>query len=210
MAAQLTTALPHFAEVLQTSLSAMAQLSPQSPPKLHHNIKWSRLHLNAIPTGTTDTQGAYTSAEVHVALAAENSAYHSLTITQQPSWVCDLTTYKTGSASSLSFSFEDLDSSSAQHLLCLCTMFAFGHIITVKHWMEKLPQKRPSKTPTKMPPTPQAQGHNTPAGMSQPSAYTHDQMLATTQQPDPAWFEVVKACRAKKHAIWPQHQGGPD
>ncbi|KAI0253926.1 hypothetical protein BJV78DRAFT_1190381 [Lactifluus subvellereus] len=50
---QLTTALPHFAEVLQTSFSSLAESAPQTPPTLRHNVKWSKLRFNAVPTGKT-------------------------------------------------------------------------------------------------------------------------------------------------------------
>jgi hypothetical protein len=53
MATQLTTALPHISEALHPSLSALSQSAPQTPPALRPNVKWSKLRLNAIPTGVT-------------------------------------------------------------------------------------------------------------------------------------------------------------
>ena len=104
-APQLTNALPHLTEVLQTSLSAMAQSAPQSPPTVRHNVKWSRLRINSVPTGVSDTLKAFPPDTVHKALAAENPTYASLIITQKPSWVRNPDTYAPGSSSSLSFTF---------------------------------------------------------------------------------------------------------
>ncbi|KAF8460866.1 hypothetical protein DFH94DRAFT_785796 [Russula ochroleuca] len=95
----------------------MSESAPQSPPTLRHNVKWSKLPLNAIPTGKSEARGAYTPDETHTALIAENPAYAALTITQKPSWVRDHTTYKSGAISSLSVSFEDPDGTGAQTLL---------------------------------------------------------------------------------------------
>ena len=140
---QLTTALPHFSEALQTSLSAMAESAPQSPPSLRRNVAWSKIRLNAVPTGKTETTGAHTPDEAHVALISENPAYAALTITQKPSWVRDPSKYLPGALSSLSVSFEDPDGTSAQNLLRLRTLYAFGHVITVKRWKSTLVLFRP-------------------------------------------------------------------
>lgn len=141
---QLTTALPHFSEALQPSLSEMAESAPESPPSLRHNVKWSKLRINSVPTGKADTRGSYTPDEVHNALVAENPAYATLTITQKPSWVRDPSSYQPGAISSLSFSFEDPDGTSAQTLLRHRTLYAFGHVITVKRWKNSPPKRVPS------------------------------------------------------------------
>jgi hypothetical protein len=138
---QLTNALPHFSEALQASLSATSESAPQKPPTLRPNVKWSKLRFNAVPTGKTDSQGAHNPDEVHAALAAENQAYASLTITQKPSWVRDPTKYTTGAISSLSVSFEDPDGTGAQTLLRNRTLYAFGHVITVKRWKQTPPTR---------------------------------------------------------------------
>ncbi|KAF8506860.1 hypothetical protein F5888DRAFT_1798089 [Russula emetica] len=129
---QLTTALPHFSEALQASLSATSESAPQKLPTLRPNVKWTKLRFNAVPTGKTDTQGAHNPDKVHTALTAENQAYASLNITQKPSWVRDPAKYATGALSSLSVSFEDPDGTGAQTLLRNRTLYAFGHVITVK------------------------------------------------------------------------------
>ena len=84
------------------------------PSLLRHNVKWSKLRINSIPTGKADTRGSYTPDEVQNALVTENTAYATLTITQKPSWVRDPSSYQPGSISSLSFSFEDPDGTSVE------------------------------------------------------------------------------------------------
>jgi hypothetical protein len=170
---QLNTALPHFSEVLQPSLSAMAESAPQTPPTLRHNVKWSKLRINSVPTGKTDNRGAFTPDEVHNALVSENPAYATLNITQKPSWVRDPTSYQSGAISSLSFSFEDPDSSCAQTLLRHRTLYAFGHVTTVKRWKQSPPKKRPTGTTAPPPPNNTTPGVNAPAGVgSQPPPRT--------------------------------------
>ena len=149
MAQQLTNALPQFTEVHQTSLSAMAQMAPFSLPTVCHNVKWSCLHINLVPTGVTDTLKASTPNAVHKALAAENLTYTSLIITQKPSWVHNPDSYAPGSSSSLSFAFQDPDGSGAQHLLQQRTLFVFGHVATLKKWKETLPKKTKPLVPSK-------------------------------------------------------------
>lgn len=149
-AQQLTTALPHFSKALQAFLSASAKIVPQTPPTLCHNIKWSKLCLNAIPMGKTETQEAQSPNQVHHALATENPSYATLTITQKPSWVWD-STYTSGTTSFLSVSFEDPNGTSAQNLLCHCTLYAFGHVIMVKRWKQSPPKCKTTTNPA--PPT---------------------------------------------------------
>ena len=122
---------PLISKALQSSLSALANSAPISPPTLHHNIKWSNLCIYAIPIGKTDHQGAYTSDEAYKALIAENPSYATLTVTQEPSLVRNPESYSNGSSSSLTVSFEDPDRSAAQALLHGRTLFAFGQVATV-------------------------------------------------------------------------------
>jgi hypothetical protein len=205
MASQIAAALPHFAKALQASLSAMATSAPQSPPTIHNNIKWSKLCINAVPTGKTDTLEACSPEQVHTALASENPAYATLTIMQLPSWVRNPASYAQGSSSSLSFAFEDPDGSNAQHLLRLRTMYAFGHVITVKRWKDTPPKKKnPLKPPTTKPFT-QAEGDKTPEGTATPSVYN------PLHQPHPS-LSLQKKARFKALAATKQqreHRGGP-
>ena len=193
-ALQLTTALPHISEALQTSLSASAESAPQTPPTLRPNVKWSKLRLNAMPTGKTDTTEAHSPNHVHNALVTENPAYASLIVTQKPSWVRDPSTYPSGAISSLSVSFEDPDGTSAQTLLRHRTLHAFGHVITVKRWKNSPPKRNPSlhpKPPTN--PNPGPQGNSAPAETGpQPTVYTAQNSSLSTTSPEFAAFQARK------------------
>ena len=180
---QLNAALPHFSEALQTSLSASAESAPQAPPTLRPNIKWSKLRFNAVPTGKTNTRGAYTPDEAHNAFAAENPAYASLTVTQKPSWVRDPATYSPDTSSSLSVSFEDPDGTSAQTLLRQRTLHAFGHVITVKRWKNTPPKRKATTTTAPSTNTNRLAGVNAPPGQSQPSLYTASQRASPRYPP---------------------------
>jgi hypothetical protein len=167
-APQLNNALPQLTEVLQTSLSAMAQSAPQSPPTVRHNVKWSRLRINSVPTGVTDTSKAFPPDAVHKALAAENPTYASLIITQKPSWVRNPDTYAPSSASSLSFAFQDPDGTGAQRLLQQRTLFAFGHVATLKKWKETQPKRNKPLVPSKRQTQSRGSGHENPTSESLP------------------------------------------
>jgi hypothetical protein len=172
MANQLITALSDVSEALQPYFSALSQSAPQNPPTLRHNVKWSKLCINAIPTGKTNFQEACTPDQVHNALATENPFYVALIITQKPSWAQDPSFYTPGTISSLSVSFEDPDSTSAQNLLHHRTLFAFGHVVTIKRWRQTSPKRVPSKKTAPHTKPPPAQGLNPPADSgSQPTLY---------------------------------------
>ena len=207
MASQLTNAIPHISKALHPSLSAQAQSAPALPPTLRHNTKWSKLHLNSVPTGKSDQQGVYTPDEVHLALITENTTYASLTITQKPSWVRNPYTYSNGTTSSLSISFEDTDGSTAKALLHAWTLFAFGHVITFKHWKNMPPKPAPTNTPAPPPPPPtRAPGPISPAGQSsQPSVYLHPSQTP----PDPSWSPAKQACYLAQQAVRAECQKGP-
>ena len=174
---QLTTALPHFSEALQSSLPALAESAPQSPPTLRHNVKWSKIRLNAVPTSKSEHREAYTPDEAHKALVTENTAYANLTITQKPSWVRDPSTYQLGATLSLSISFEDPDSTNAQTLLRQRTLYAFGHVITVKRW-KQTPPNRAARRPAQSSSTTGPRSVPPAEAGPQPTVYT-----ATTPRP---------------------------
>src|SRR6266446_939156 len=174
MANQLNSALPILAEALQTSFSVLTSIPLALAPTLRTNIKWSKLRFNAVPTGKTAFKGAYSPDEAHKALTAENPAYASLTVTQKPSWVWDPSSYSEGAISSLAVSFKDPDGSSAQALLCHRTLYAFRHIITVKHWKQTPPKKTQAtrKTAPTTQPTMAARINPLINQQPQPSMYT--------------------------------------
>ena len=117
------------------------------------NVKWSRVLLNRVPTGTTDETEAHSTHTSHQALLRENPSYAALTITQQPSWVKNPATYTPGAVSSLSFAFEDPDGSQLAHLLSIKELNIFGTSATIKKWKQKPPQKKPEATPCMLNPT---------------------------------------------------------
>jgi hypothetical protein len=163
----LTTTLPIISEALQSSFSALSHSAPDTPPPVRPNVKWSKLTINNIPTGKTETQGAHTPEECHNTLLAENPAYASLIITQKPSWVRDPSTYRSGTSSSLTFSFEDLDGTGAQALLQTKQLFAFGQMGIVKRWKQKPP---PPKRVTPAPPSTPKPASLHPSTPATPSA----------------------------------------
>lgn len=175
---QLSAALPHISEALQPTLATLAHSAPQHPPTLRHNVKWSRLRINSVPTGTSEKRGAYTPLEVDQALRAENPSYAALTIAQRPSWVKNPSQYSAGSVSSLSFSFEDPDGTVAQQLLRARTMFAFGHVITIKRWQSTPPKKDKPKKPQTETQT-SGPSNNTPAEQAPPSVYNFAPLPST-------------------------------
>lgn len=97
-------------------------------------MKWSRVLLNRVPTGTCPSRPAFTPDECHQALAAENPSYASLPITQKPSWVRLPSSYTHDAVSSLTFSFEDPDGTRLKALLASKALYTFGHVAVVKRW----------------------------------------------------------------------------
>ena len=91
----------------------------------HPNVKWSKLLINSVPTGTTDISLALTHEECHQALLYDNPSYHRLQIMQLPSWVKKLSVYKPHSASLLVVTFEDLDGSALSSLIAARHLFFF-------------------------------------------------------------------------------------
>ena len=142
---QLNTSLTFIALHLKNILGITTP--PNTTIPIRTNVKWSRLLLNRVPTGLTDDHGAYTPDTCHKALVAENPSYASLHITQRPSWVKNPTSYNSGSMSSLSFAFEDLDGSLTLKLLSEKELYIFGNVATIKKWKQKPPQKKPAPTP---------------------------------------------------------------
>src|SRR5260221_7674053 len=63
----LLSAAPHINAILSTTLKLPSH-SPFAQPQA--NIKWSKITINSVPTGTSPTRAPYTPEECHVALAA--------------------------------------------------------------------------------------------------------------------------------------------
>jgi hypothetical protein len=151
-ATQLQASLPLTAAATKRHISAIAHLT--SPPPCRTNVKWSRVLLHKVPTGATDSRAAYSPDECHKALVAENPFYSSLTITQRPSWVRHPSSYTAGSASSLSFAFEDPDGTLTTTLSQKKVLYAFGHVITIKKWKQRTTPKTAAAQPPSTAPNP--------------------------------------------------------
>ena len=134
------------------AFSAIANLPPSIPPTLCHNFKWSKLSLNTVLSGKTDTRVAYTPDKAPNMLATEDPVYAALSITQKPSWVRNPAAYPVVT-SSRPVSFEDPDGTSAQILLRLGTLYVVGHVITVKRWKQTSPRRVCSTPPHHPPPS---------------------------------------------------------
>ncbi|KAF8267268.1 hypothetical protein EI94DRAFT_1801884 [Lactarius quietus] len=124
---------------ISDTLAPFLSAHPSAPLPIssRENVRWSRLLINGIPTGVTDTCGAYNPSECHDALAVDNPIYCTLCLTQLPSWVCKPSTYTSGSSSSLVVTFEDPNGETLQALLADQTLFAFGHADEPKRWKQK-------------------------------------------------------------------------
>ena len=90
------------------------------------NVKWSKILINSVPVGISDSRGPWTPNECNLALVAHNPFYASLTITQKPSWVRPPSTLKQGTLSSLVVAFEDPDGSARRTLLSSRQLFLLG------------------------------------------------------------------------------------
>ena len=132
--ASLLSAAPHINAILSTTLKLTSH-SPFTQPRA--NVKWSKISINGVPTGASPTRTPYTPEECHAALAAINSTYAALQITQKPSWVRPPTSYSHDSVSSLSVAFEDPDGCKAKALLVERYLYIFGNRATVKKWKQR-------------------------------------------------------------------------
>ena len=147
MAHQLQLTSPIIAKALTEAYSST--VNPIITPHTRANVKWSKILINGLPTGVTDSRDAYTPDECHAALAAENPSYSSLIIAQKPSWVKPPHDFTPGSSFSLVMAFEDLDGSKARALLGAKHLYAFGTRATLRKWKQRsTPPSPPSPTPS--------------------------------------------------------------
>jgi hypothetical protein len=137
----LQLAMATIAQAFTTSYSAAVN---PFPPPTQANVKWSKILINGLPTGTSDSREVFTPDECHQTLTANNPSYASLPVMQKPSWVRPPPSYKAGSSSSLIFAFEDLDGSRLKSLLAARHLYAFGTRATVKKWKQRTPQHKPT------------------------------------------------------------------
>jgi hypothetical protein len=139
---QLQNSLTFISETIRTQIPAIS-CNLDHPPPIRANVKWSRILLNKVPTEKTDTRPAYSPDECHKALIAENPSYASLTVTQRPSWVRNPLSYTANTMSSLTFAFEDPDSTRAATLLADKVLYISGATATAKRWKQRPPTKMP-------------------------------------------------------------------
>jgi hypothetical protein len=129
----LQMAAPHISAILTLALK-LPSTSFISQPRA--NVKWSKLLINSVPTGTSKDREPYSPDECHAALAAINPTYAHLTIMQKPSWVHPPTSYQPGAISSLTVAFEDPDGAKLKVLLTNKYLFLFGNRVVVKKWKQ--------------------------------------------------------------------------
>ena len=135
------TASPHSLQLVSPHISvaikSLLNLSVESPiSQPRPNVKWSKILINGIPTGTFKNSPAFPPECLHMVLSAINPSYASLTVTQKPSWVRPPSSYTPGSISSLSVAFEDPDGSKLKVLLAECYLYIFGNRASVKKWKQ--------------------------------------------------------------------------
>ncbi|KAH9049297.1 hypothetical protein EDB83DRAFT_2631935 [Lactarius deliciosus] len=139
--------ISHASHFISTTLASFLSQSLDTPLPIsaRENVRWSRLLVNSLPTGVSLSRGAFSSDELHQALATDNPAYRSLRFTQAPSWVRHPGSYQPGSTSSVVFAFEDPDGSVASGLLANQTLYAFGCAGSLKRWKAK-PRAKPTSS----------------------------------------------------------------
>ncbi|KAF8484257.1 hypothetical protein F5888DRAFT_1812166 [Russula emetica] len=121
---QLQIASPLITKAFMDAYSTT--VTPFTPPHTRANVKWSKILINGLPTGVTDSRGAFTPDKCHTALASENPSYSPLIIAQKPSWVKPPHSFTAGSSSSLVMAFKDPDGSKARALLGAKHLYAFS------------------------------------------------------------------------------------
>ncbi len=131
--------------IAQAFTNSYAAAVNPPPPPTWANVKWSKLLINGLPTGMSNTWGPFTPEECHQSLAANNPTYATIIVTQKPFWVCSPSSYIAGSSSSLIVAFEDLDGTKLKSLLVAQHLFAFGTRATIRKWKQRITKcKSPS------------------------------------------------------------------
>ena len=128
--AQLTAAHHIIVSAIEGALPGPISLSSRP------NVKWSKLLINAVPTGVTGDTPAHSREACHQALLHDNPSYRQLRVTQLPSWVRKPDGYLANSSSSLVVAFEDPDGSTLSSLLTQRYLFAFGAQLPVCKWRQ--------------------------------------------------------------------------
>ena len=146
--AQLNNATPAIKTIIGQLYNDVYQSIPENITA-RANVKWSKVLINSVPVGITDSRGPWTPDECHRALEAHNPSYAFLKVTQKPTWVRPPSTYQSGNRSSLVVAFEDPDGSVKQAILSNRQLYLLGVRAKVSRW-----KQAPHTSPT--PPIPNA------------------------------------------------------
>ena len=102
---------------LVAALEAVQEAIFNDPPEVKDiipNVRWSRMTLSHIYTSVgEDTPHAHSPEVIHEELTASNPNYAALMIRQLPLWTHNPENFRYGQISSVSFAFEDPNSSHA-------------------------------------------------------------------------------------------------
>lgn len=101
--------------------------------QVSRDVPWSKLMISSVLARDREGSPTYSEDVVHESLRL-NPAFADLAITRPPRWIRRPTSI-TGAHSSLTFSFEDPDGSTARSLL-KTPLFAFGAPVTLKRWQQ--------------------------------------------------------------------------
>jgi hypothetical protein len=129
---------------VQAFANSYTALVTSIPLPTQTNIKWSKLLINGIPIGTSNSQSTYTSKKCHQVVTANNPSYATLLAMLKPLWVHPPTSYKADLASSLAVAFKNLDGKRLKSMLAARHLFAFGTRATIKKWKQWMKSNKPS------------------------------------------------------------------
>src|SRR5712672_3633981 len=155
--------------------------------KTRANIKWSKILINGVPTGKSQSREPYNPDECHQALLENNPAYASLTIMQKPSWVKAPSSYTVNAASSLAVAFEDPDGTKLKTIVEGRHLYAFGTRLNTKKWKQKPSTTQPSNQRPVHPPTLRSQQQPAPT----------PQVLPISNPPNPPQPRQSRRMQAK-------------
>src|SRR5712672_2838610 len=145
----------------------------KTTPKARANIKWSKILINGVPTGKSQSWEPFNPDECHQALLENNPAYASLTVTQKPSWVKAPSSYLVNTASSLTVAFEDPDGTKLKSIIEGRHLYAFGTRLNTKKWKQKSLTTPPSNQPPVHPPMLRSQQQPAPTPQVLPTSNPH-------------------------------------
>jgi len=159
----LLPAASHIAAIIGTRFT-------KTTPKTRANVKWSKILINGVPTGKSQSWEPYNPDECHQALLENNPAYASLTVMQKPSWVKAPSSYTVNAASSLAVAFEDPDGTKLKSIIEGRHLYAFGTRLNTKKWKQKPSTTQPSNQPPVHPPTLRSQQQPAPTPQVLPTS----------------------------------------